>query len=75
MDLGTWLDRQEKRQADFAALMAEAGHPMTQSRVSQIVRNGTHALGTALAIERATGGEVTAAELLAPAKAGQGEAA
>lgn len=65
MKLRDWLKRHDPpmTQADFAAAMTLDGTPMTQSRVSQIVKGGTEALGTALAIERFTGGEVTVAEL------------
>lgn len=75
MHLRDWLSARNIRQADFAAAMTVAGTPMTQSRVSQIVKGGTNALVTALAIEQFTGGAVTVADLKPTETARTGEAA
>lgn len=59
--LSEWLEQQEPK-----ITQEELGRrvSLTQGRISQIVRNGTSDLRTALEIERATGGEVTVRDLL-----------
>lgn len=63
MKLRQWLETNGKTQEAFAADMG-----MTQGRVSQIVRNGTENIRTALLIQRLTDGEVTLRELLSDPK-------
>ncbi len=64
MKLTEWLNEKgTKRTQD--ALGQSVG--LTQGRISQIASKGTNDLKTALAIEAATDGQVTVADLLMPA--------
>lgn len=62
MTLREWL-KGRMTQEQFADALTKFGHPISQGRVSQIINGGTHALGTALAIEKFTAGDVTIADL------------
>lgn len=61
MKLREWLESQTPKitQEEFGRRVS-----LSQGRISQIVQNGTDDLKTALAIESATGGNVTLPELI-----------
>lgn len=63
MKLADWLKIQKPpiTQDEFGRRLN-----LSQSRISQITRAGTNDLSTAMAIEKATGGAVTVAELAPP---------
>ncbi len=63
MTLSEWLTKADLRQEDFGKRVG-----LSQGRISQIVKEGTTSLRTALAIERETDGEVTLRELLRETK-------
>ena len=65
MTLKEWLDSRDEKitQEEFGRMVG-----LSQGRISQIMANGTHSLLTALAIERATGGEVRVESLLPSAE-------
>lgn len=61
MRLGKYLEQTGQTQQAFAQKVG-----LTQGRISQIIRGGTNDATTARAIERATDGAVTIAELIPP---------
>jgi DNA-binding transcriptional regulator YdaS (Cro superfamily) len=65
MTLREWFDNRPAKitQEEFGRVVG-----LSQGRISQILANGTNDLGTALAIESATKGEVSVRDLL-PAEA------
>lgn len=61
MRLEIYLEQTRQTQDAFARKVG-----LTQGRISQIIRGGTNDAKTARTIERATGGQVSLAELLPP---------
>ncbi len=72
MKLSQWLRTRTPRmtQRTFGAIVG-----LTQGRISQITKNGTTDLATALRIQEATGGEVTLRDLLMGTRGEDAEAA
>lgn len=62
MKLADWLAGQKPKKMTQDAFGLKVG--LTQGRISQIARNGTTDLETAIRIQDATGGDVTLRDLL-----------
>lgn len=61
MKLADWLKAQRPKMTQDTFGMKVG---LTQGRISQIIKNGTSDLGTAIRIQDATGGDVTLRDLL-----------
>lgn len=72
MKLADWLKAQTPRMTQDAFGMKVG---LSQGRISQIIKNGTSDLATAIRIQDATGGDVTLRDLLPDRAAAEIEAA
>ena len=70
MTLAKWLEQRKMTQTAFAKKVG-----LTQGRISQIIKNGTNDLATAMRIQQAAEYEVTLRDLLMGARGEDAEAA